>query len=103
MSGKSFWTFRLLREKEDMFSSPPEKVLYCYGMYQPLFDTMEKEMPFVTFHPGLPSEDMLQDVANPNTCNLVILDDLMEYVTSSTEMESLFVKGVHHLHLSVLY
>ncbi|MEW8545071.1 MAG: hypothetical protein AB2693_16220, partial [Candidatus Thiodiazotropha sp.] len=79
------------------------KGVYCYGMYQPLFDTMEKEMPFVTFHPGLPSEDMLQDVANPNTCNLVILDDLMEYVTSSTEMESLFVKGVHHLHLSVLY
>ena len=37
------------------------------------------------------------------TCNLVILDDLMEQVTSSSDMESLFVKGVHHLHFSVLY
>ena len=59
-----------------MFSSPPEKGLYCYGIYQPLFEEME---------------------------NLVILDDLMECVTSSSNMENLFVKGVHHLHLSVLY
>ena len=103
MSGKSFWTFRLLREKDDMFSSPPEKVLYCYGIYQPLFDTLEKELPFVTFHQGLPNEAMLQDLSSSSRCNLVILDDLMDYVTSSREMESLFVKGVHHLHLSVLY
>ena len=103
MSGKSFWALRLLREKEDMFTSPPEKVLYCYGIYQPLFDTMEKEMPFVTFHQGLPSQDMLNDLASPTTCNLVILDDMMDTVTSSTEMENLFVKGIHHLHLSVLY
>jgi hypothetical protein len=27
----------------------------------------------------------------------------MDHVTSSSDMESLFVKGVHHLHLSVLY
>ena len=103
MSGKSFWTFRLLREKENMFSLPPEKVLYCYGIYQPLFEEMEKEMPFVSFHQGLPDEDVLQHLASPTTCNLVILDDLMECVTSSSNMENLFVKGVHHLHLSVLY
>jgi len=103
MSGKSFWTFRLLREKEAMFSSPPEKVLYCYGIYQPLFEKIEQELPFVTFHEGLPSEDTLKEHSSSNSCNLVILDDLMDGVTTSAEMESLFVKGVHHLHLSVLY
>ena len=103
MSGKSFWTYRLLREKDDMFCSPPEKVLYCYGIYQPLFQEMEKELPFVIFHQGLLNEDMLQKLATPSTCNLLILDDLMSNVTSSVEMENLFVKGVHHLHLSVLY
>ena len=103
MSGKSFWTFHLLREKETMFTSPPEKVLYCYGIFQPLFEKVEKEMPFVTFHQGLPSEEVLQHLASPTSCNLIILDDLMEQVTSSGDMESLFVKGVHHLHLSVLY
>ena len=103
MSGKTYWTFRLLREKEAMFTSPPEKVLYCYGIYQPLFETMEKELPFVTFHEGLPSEDTLKELSSLSTCNLVILDDLMADVTSSPEMESLFVRGVHHLHLTTLY
>lgn len=103
MSGKSYWTLRLLREKEIMFSKPPEQVLYCYGIYQPLFEMIENEMPFVTFYQGLPSEDMLKDLSSSSSCNLVILDDLMEHVTSSSGMESLFVKGVHHLHLSVLY
>ena len=103
MSGKSFWTFRLSREKDDMFISPPEKVLYCYDIYQPLFEKMEKELPFVTFYQGLPNEDLLQSFASTNSCNLVILDDLMSNVTSSVEMENLFVKGVHHLHFSVLY
>ena len=102
MSGKSFWTFQLLREKENMFSSPPDKVLYCYGIYQPLFDTMEKELPFVSFHQGLPSEDMLQHLSSSSSCNLIILDDLMDYLNSSKDMESLYVKGIHHLHLSVL-
>ena len=74
-----------------MFSSPPEKVLYCYGIYQPLFDTMEKELPFVTFHQGLPRENMLQDLSSSSTCYLVILDNLMDHVTSSKEMEGLFV------------
>jgi len=86
-----------------MFTSSLEKVLYCYGIYQPLFETMERELSFVTFHHGLPSEDMLKDVSSSTRCNLVILDDLMEYVTSSNDIESLFVKGVHHLNLSVLY
>ena len=103
MSGKSFWTFCLLQEKETMYSWPPEKVLYCYGIYQPLFEEMEKEMPFMSIHHGLPSEDVQQSLASPTTCSLVILDDLMEQVTSSSDMESLFVKGVHHLHLSVQY
>lgn len=86
-----------------MFESPPEKVLYCYGIYQPLFDVMEKELPFITFHQGLPCETTLKELSSPSRCNLVILDDLMESVTSSADMEGLFVKGVHHLHLSVLY
>lgn len=103
MSGKSFWTYQLLREKDMMFTKPPDKVLYCYGIYQPLFETMEKELDFVTFHHGIPSEDRLKELSCNSSCNLVILDDLMEHVTSSGDMESLFVKGVHHLHLSVLY
>ena len=92
--------FRLLRHKDEMFISPPEKVLYCYGIYQPLFEQMEKEFPFITFHHGLTSEENLNSLSDETICNLVVLDDLMESVTSSGEIANLFVKGMHHRHLS---
>ena len=81
-----------------MFENPPEKVLYCYGMYQPLYEQMDKELPFITFQQGLPSISDLETLANEKTCNLVCLDDLMESVTTSSEME-----GMHHRHLSVIF
>ena len=102
-SGKTRWVFRLLRHKDDMFVRPPDKVLYCYGIYQPLFEDMERELPFITFHSGLPTEDELSKLSSEHRGNLVILDDLMERVTSSEVMEDLFVKGMHHQRLSILY
>lgn len=100
-SGKTTWVFKLLQHKDEIFEKQPEKVLYCYGIYQPLYEEMERTFPFVTFHPGLPSESDL--IGLSGACNLVVLDDLMDSVTSSSQMESLFVKGMHHRRLSVLY
>lgn len=86
-----------------MFNEPPEKVLYCYAIYQPLYDRMEKELPFVTFLRGLPNEEDLDRHSSESRCNLVVLDDLMDDVTSSQDMERMFVMGMHHRRLSVLY
>lgn len=102
-SGKTTWLFRLLRHKDVMFRNPPEKVLYCYGIYQPLYEEMERELSFVTFHSGIPTQTDLEALSDKHHCNLVILDDLSEIVSTSPEMESLFVKGMHHRHLSVIY
>jgi hypothetical protein len=103
LSGKTTWLYRLLRHKDTMFSDPPEKVLYCYDIYQPLYDEIERELPFVNLHRGLPGEEELEQLSSKTRCNLVILDDLMESVTSSPAMEHLFVKGMHHRHLGVIY
>ena len=102
-SGKTSWVFRLLRHKDDMFINLPEKVLYCYTIWQPLFETMEKELVSIKFCNGLPSDEDLHGLSDDRVCNLVILDDLMDSVTMSSEMENLFVKGMHPCHSSVLY
>ena len=86
-----------------MFENLTEKVLYCYGIYQPLYETMGKELPFITFHQGLPSISDLEALAHEKICSLVCLDDLMESVTTSSEMKNLFVKGMHRRHLSVIF
>ena len=75
---------------------------FCIVM-EPLFEQMEKEFPFITFHHGLPSEENLNSLSDETICNLVVLDDLMKTVTSSGEMANLFVKGMHHRHLSILF
>ena len=103
LSGKTSWLFRVLRHKDQMFTHPPEKVLYCYGMDQPFYAEMERELPFITFRHGLPTENDLQQLASQEHYNVVVLDDLMDRVTSSKEMEDLFCKCVHHLKLTVLY
>jgi hypothetical protein len=46
-----------------MFASPPQKVLYCYSMFQPLFEQTERELPFIKFHQGLPLEEELTQLA----------------------------------------
>ena len=93
-SGKTTWVHRLLRYRDDMFINPPRDVLYCYAIWQLLFEVMEKELPFITFHGGLPNDDELNGLSSDQECNLVILDDLMDSVTSSADMENLFVKGI---------
>jgi hypothetical protein len=41
-------------------SNPPKVINYCFGAWQPLFEQMEREFPFITFHKGLPGEEMLK-------------------------------------------
>ena len=48
-SGKTSWTDKLLRCADEMFDQPIQKIVYCYGEYQPRFLTMEGEIPNIQF------------------------------------------------------
>ena len=101
-SGKSTWLFRLLRNKNVMFSEPVNKILYCYGIYQDTFDSMKKEVEGIEFLEGIPSRAEVENFAD-GMHNLVILDDLSEGVVKDPDMERLFVQGAHHSNLSVFF
>lgn len=93
-SGKSVWLARLLKEK--LFAEPPKRVVYCYGVWQSLFDTMEN----VEFVEGVPAS--FDEYADGNH-NIIILDDLQDEVTNSKEVEHLFTRGSHHKKLTIIY
>ena len=93
-SGKSTWIERLLNT--DMFDIAPEKVFYCYGVYQKKFETI----PNVEFIHGLP--DSFNQFYGSNH-NLLIIDDLQDEVTSNKAVEQLFTRESHHRNLSVVY
>ena len=92
----------LARERQHVFFPARESVVLLWHLPASIRYHW-KRVAFRHFPSRLTSEDTLKDLSSPSSCNLVILDDLMARVTTSSEMESLFVKGVHHLHLSVLY
>ena len=75
--GKTFWVRRLLEDKH-VFEHSPAGIMYCYSIYQPLFDEMEKSIDNITFHQGVPTESELKEFAgDDDRFKLVVLDDLM--------------------------
>jgi len=99
-SGKTRWLYKFLQHLDDMFEDdPPKKVLYCFGVYQELYDDMKS---ICTFHEGLPTADTINDFANGEH-RIIVLDDLLNDVVQNTDMEKLFVLGSHHKKLSVFF
>ena len=96
--GKTTWLKKLLEKQDEMFKEPPQKVLYFYGVWQPMFEEMENAG--VEFIKGLPPADLENTTGQPL---LVVLDDLQEQATKSDSVESLFTKGSHHQNMTVIY
>ena len=99
--GKSHFVKRLLEFGEDMIEGAPENIIWCYGIYQPAYDEMQRNIPNITFVEGVPSD--LESMINPSIRNLVVIDDLMQELSNDQRITSLFTKGCHHRNLSVIF
>jgi len=100
-SGKSWWVFRLLKNKDIMFEKPVHKVFYHYSVYQSLFDQMKKEIPNIFFIEGVP--ESLEPLSEKGLHNLVIFDDLMFQMSNDAKAGSFFTIASHHYELSIIY
>ena len=99
-SGKSYFTRRLIKHRNELFSIPPFKVLYCYSTWQKDFDELEGH---VDFHQGIPSD---LDKINLNTKDkhlLLILDDMMHAISKNSKAEQMFTQDSHHSNVSVVF
>ena len=101
-SGKTFWVYNLLLNKKHVFIKPPVKVLYCYSIWQPLFDEMEKTLN-ITFYKGIPSYKDILEFSNNGDHNMIILDDLQQEVVGDKVIEKLFTQMCHHHCISVIF
>lgn len=91
--GKSTFVKNILAQKESMIYPVPDRVVWFYGEWQPLYETI----PGVEFIEGLPDVKHLDVKQN----TLVILDDLMTETDKS--VSNLFTKGSHHKSTSVMH
>ena len=102
-SGKTRWVYQFLTHIRNMYArDPPTRILYCYGIYQPLFDEMERNVPNFTSKQGLPSAEELDEFTADRRHKLIVIDDLMHRVVQDKEMELLFTQGTHHRCVSVI-
>ncbi|XP_028514730.1 uncharacterized protein LOC114575005 [Exaiptasia diaphana] len=83
----------------DMFDQPIQKIVYCYGEFQPRFLTMEKEIPNLHFVEGFP-EDIYSIF--DNTPGLLVLDDLMRESSCKEAMMDLMTRGSHHRQINTM-
>ena len=99
-SGKTRWVYRFLTHIRNMYSrDPPCQILYCYGIYQPLFDEMERTLKNFRSKQGLPSSEELEEFTADRRHKLIVIDDLMHRVVEDKEMELLFTQGTRGRHL----
>lgn len=95
------WLYRLLKNQGEMLRVPAKKIKYCYGVWQKIFENMEKELG-IEFLMGLPSVDELSNFIDEDH-NIIIFDDLMDQVVQSSQIQTMFTQGSHHKNLTVIY
>ena len=92
-SGKTWFVFRLIKHANEMINPPPEKIMYCYGEFQPSF----LEFKAVEFNEGLPNAEQFDGQQRI----LLIIDDLMNEIDQN--VSNIFTKLSHHRNVSVIF
>ncbi len=95
--GKTQWIRNLLTS--DLIQPPPERIIYFYKRWQPLYDEIR---PYVEFMNEIPPNLDKDDFINPRVRNLLIIDDMMTTVCKDPRITDLFTEGSHHRNLSVV-
>ena len=50
------WVKTLLESAQTTISPPPERIMWCYGQWQPMYLEMIDTLPGIEFYEGIPSE-----------------------------------------------
>ena len=114
-SGKSYFIRNLLEHGRSMFEKPVRKTLFCYSMWQRLYDELETKHPewglgTLEFHKGLPTEDFIlswardgeeEAAGKENSHKVLVLDDMIEEVCRNLTACKLFTVTGHHANITV--
>ena len=100
-SGKTEWTRKLLLSP--LIQPPPERILWCFGQWHPLYENLQKRIPYIEFVHGIPDYLHSSQFNGPDKRNLIILNDLMTEAKCDQRIVDLFTKGSHHRNISIVY
>lgn len=94
MSGKSTFIRDLIKHKDAIFHPVPERIIYSYKCYQPIFQEMDN----VEFIEGIDNLPIHTPQTKPT---LLVVDDQMSEMTK--DILHLFTRGCHHNNISLIF
>ena len=100
-SGKTYLTQKIICD--DWITPTPQRIIWCYGQYQSLYEDLKRRLPHIEFVKGIPDHIEQDTYLDTSIRNCIILDDLMGDAKKDERIANLFTKGSHHRNLSVLY
>lgn len=103
-SGKTMWLHRLLREANDLISEPPDRIVLCYGIFQPIYEAMMNDLPNIHLIEGCDQKSLEQQgVFDASVKTVLILDDLHQEMAGNELLSKLFCKFSHHANSMVIF
>ncbi|KAK3697328.1 hypothetical protein QZH41_004721, partial [Actinostola sp. cb2023] len=102
-SGKTVWVQNLLQHASRVIQPPPQRIVWSYSQWQPAYEKMQQTLPGIEFVKDIP-HDLDEDwYFDPQTNNLIVIDDQMAETSNDKRIMNLFTKGSHHRNLSVIF
>ena len=94
-SGKTIFTKNLLENKTLMLKNAPSRIVWCYSVWQPLYENLSE---FIEFYEGLPDIELIKQGNF-----ILVVDDLMTEVSNNEKLSQIFTKYSHHYNISCIY
>jgi hypothetical protein len=96
-SGKTVFTFNLIKHRNEMFDIHFKNIVWCYGVHQDVFNEHRE----IEFHEGLVDISYFK----PAEPTLLIVDDLMMQIRNpavGTSLSKIFTADSHHRNITIL-
>ena len=87
-SGKTSFVLKLLEHRNKIFKCPTNRVIWCYGIYQPKLNA-ELQSKGYLLHSNI------VDVSVIEPYDIVVLDDLIHESKNSQDVTAMFPRAVH--------
>lgn len=106
-TGKTTWVRNLLKLRNHIFSSPPERVIWFYAKHQQIYDEMKRDGlvdDFINVNSDFPTSDSITDIVSKykeGNGSLIIFDDILTDITS--DFVKMFCNTSHHENASMIF
>lgn len=88
-SGKTHLTLQLLDHRHQLFDCTPQRVVWCYGIYQA---ALHREL----IQRGYETRSEIIATSEIKPYDIIVLDDLIQESKNSPDVTAMFTKAAHH-------